>query len=141
MKCKRKRILLISIALIALTSITIVIFLLINNKQNNYNFTNNESAVIELYDYSELHYEVDHPIVFIVDNIQQEDSAKHETIEIYSPAELQKGDVVIYDLVITFSDSTYSIICNQSIQHLLTLEFVFVLKEPTNERSYLFTQA
>ena len=99
MKSKRKRILLISIALIALTSITIVILLLINNKQNNYNFTNNESSVIELFDYRQLRYEVDHPIVFLVDNSQEEDRAKRETIEIDSPAELQKGDVVIYDLV------------------------------------------
>ena len=115
MKSKRKRILLISIALIALTSITIVILLLINNKQNNYNFTNNESSVIELFDYRQLRYEVDHPIVFLVDNSQEEDRAKRETIEIDSPAELQKGDVVIYDLVITFSDSTYSIMPNTQI--------------------------
>ena len=115
MKNKRKKLLLISIACIFIIIITVILLLLLNRKDNNYTFTNNESDVIELFDYRQLHYEVDHPIVFMVDNNQEEGSVKRETIEIDSPTELQKGDVVIYDLVITFSDSTYSIMPNTQI--------------------------
>ncbi len=113
MKCKRKVV--IALCLICCTIITIISICIVINKKSNYKFTNSESSIMELYDYNQINYIVEHPIVYIISDNDQESKMPRETIEINSTKDLKKGDVVIYDLIITFTDATYSLMPNTQI--------------------------